>query len=317
MSTKLPFKAAAESALMNATFLGKDCDDTTTGTLGLLNTDNPDSGDTIDNAQRYINEIADASGVAGEGDATSKNYSSNNYISNGDDRKVAIGKLDAGIQAVLDQVNEGAITLKAYADDASYQSDNDDPPYVGLTGIYYNTTTGLIRYYDGVEAEWSNVGSGGVGNREEIGTGDGVTTDFALTLFPTSDESVIVFRNGLAVDPAEYSVSAGVVSFLVAPAAAQLIVAFYLTEGTPVSPPVSGTFNVDYLEVDATALLNKEVTLTGTPAVVTQVIVDVIGGSSQRYGVDYTVSGTTLDWDSLGLDGEVSLGDYLRVQYFS
>lgn len=66
-----------------------------TGIIGLNNTTDPNSGNQIFNTQRYQNEIADADGVASEGDANRKVYSSNNVVANGDNRKVAIGKLDA------------------------------------------------------------------------------------------------------------------------------------------------------------------------------------------------------------------------------
>ena len=43
------------------------------------------------------------------------------------------------------------------------------------------------------------------------------------------------------------------------------------------------------------------------------VMLDVIGGSSQEYSVDYTVSGTTLNWVGLGLSGVLSTGDKLKL----
>lgn len=53
----------------------------------------------------FLNELADASGVNGEGDATRKDYSSNSYVADGDNRKVAIGKLDAALT-----VTDGRVT---------------------------------------------------------------------------------------------------------------------------------------------------------------------------------------------------------------
>jgi len=65
------------------------------GVVGMENTTDPDSGNAITNVQQYQNEIADAAGVVGTDDATRKVYSSNNVVANGDNRKVAVGKLDA------------------------------------------------------------------------------------------------------------------------------------------------------------------------------------------------------------------------------
>jgi hypothetical protein len=67
----------------------------TTGVVALQNTSDPNSGALVTNTQRLVNEVRDTVGVTGEGDATRKNYSSNNKVANGDDHKVAIGKLDA------------------------------------------------------------------------------------------------------------------------------------------------------------------------------------------------------------------------------
>ncbi len=86
----------ANAATFNSSFLSKEVDDETVGVLGLNNTTDVNSGNQIVNSQRLINEIADSDGNAGEGDATAKTYSSTTVVANGDDRKVAIGKLDAG-----------------------------------------------------------------------------------------------------------------------------------------------------------------------------------------------------------------------------
>ena len=270
------------SSVANDTFLDKTIDDGTVGKLALNNAD-PISGAAIPNAQEAIN---------------------NNTNS---------------IQAVLDQVNEGSITLKAYATDSAYETENGAPPYTGLTAIYYNQTTGLIRYYDGINTEWANVGTGGgVATQESIGTGNGVATDFSLTLIPSSDESVLVVRNGLVVDISEYTVNSGVVEFLVAPAAGQSIYAYYLTEGTPVNPPVGGgTFQVDYITLTSAMIANNQLTLANVPADPTKVALDVVQGSSQVYNVDYSVSSNVISWSGLGLQTQVTTGDILRFIYIS
>lgn len=84
----------ATQTTFNNAFGSKTSDNTLSGVQTLANT-LPASGDQIDNAQRYINEIADADGTLGEGDTARKTYSSDNVVADGDSRKVAIGKLDA------------------------------------------------------------------------------------------------------------------------------------------------------------------------------------------------------------------------------
>lgn len=164
----------------------------------------------------------------------------------------------------------------------------------------------------------SGAGSSVVGIHESLGTGNGIITDFNLGFAPITEDSFIVFRNGMLVPRAEYTFANPTVSFLVPPAAGQKINAWNLSTGNPsvvVTP--SGTFTVRYHEITAPEAAAKELTLAATPSVPSNVILDIIGGSSQRYGVDFSVSGNVLTWDSLGLDGVINVGDILRYWFFS
>lgn len=66
---------------------------------------------------------------------------------------------------------------------------------------------------------------------------------------------------------------------------------------------------------DATIIANKSVTLAATPANPASTVLHVQGAPHQEYGIDFTVSGTTLSWNGLGLDGLLESGDKLRVVY--
>jgi len=92
----------ANQTTFNEAFVSRKVDSDTVGRVGLKNV-LPESGAEIQNAQRYINELADVTGVLNEGDATAKQYGSTNFIADGDDRKTAIGKLDVALAA--DAVN--------------------------------------------------------------------------------------------------------------------------------------------------------------------------------------------------------------------
>jgi hypothetical protein len=83
-----------DQTVTNAAFLSRLQDSDTIGKQGFLNTD-VESGADILNIQRAVNETFDAVGMTGEGDATRKNYSTNNILANGDSHKVALGKVDA------------------------------------------------------------------------------------------------------------------------------------------------------------------------------------------------------------------------------
>lgn len=79
----------------------------------------------------------------------------------------------------------------------------------------------------------------------------------------------------------------------------------------------AGTENVEYRTISSGEAAAKALTLSFGPLVPANVTLDTIGGTSQIYSVDYTVSGTTLSWNGLGLDGLLSAGDVLRIQYLS
>jgi len=103
------FKAPLSSATANNTFLDKTIDDTTIGKITMNN----GNSTLIDDPQNYINELADVDGVLSEGDATAKDYSSNNFINDGDNRKVAIGKLDAQVKVNRDDIDSNDTDISA------------------------------------------------------------------------------------------------------------------------------------------------------------------------------------------------------------
>lgn len=72
---------------------------------------------------------------------------------------------------------------------------------------------------------------------------------------------------------------------------------------------------VEYRTITLAEETAEALTLAATPSSATKVMVDVIGGSSGHYGVDYIVTGSTLDWSSLGYSGLLSAGDVLRIHY--
>lgn len=86
------------ATVVNNAFISRTDDSSTSGKITLENVDSA----TIDDIQNATNEVFDAVGMTGEGDATRKDYSSNNFVSNGDSHKVAIGKLDTALDAHLD-----------------------------------------------------------------------------------------------------------------------------------------------------------------------------------------------------------------------
>lgn len=60
---------------------------------------------------------------------------------------------------------------------------------------------------------------------------------------------------------------------------------------------------------------SKSVTLARAPLSPGFVTLEIIGGITQLYGIDYTVNSVTLSWDGLGLDGFLEVGDVLYINY--
>tara|TARA_R110000868_G_C10972548_1_gene770413 strand:- start:8086 stop:9987 length:1902 start_codon:yes stop_codon:yes gene_type:complete len=117
----IPFKSILSSVIANATWLDKTIDDEKKGKLGLFKTANTDP-DAIADVQQYINDVADSDGTIGETDTNRKIYSSAQIISNGDSRKVAIGKLDAQVKINIDVNDNQDVTL---ADHETRIGDNE------------------------------------------------------------------------------------------------------------------------------------------------------------------------------------------------
>jgi len=178
--------------------------------------------------------------------------------------------------------------------------------------------------YDTSQTRWlvistAGTGGGGSGFGETLGTGDGATTSFGpLTYFPTNADSIVVFKNGLETDVSEWSQSGSNILFGTAPSLATRVSVFYLTDGTPAVAPLAGTFKTEYRTLTGGEATAKSLTLALTPATPGEVAVDFIGGGSQYYGDDFTVTGSTLDWTGLGMDSiPLVAGDKLRIMYVS
>jgi len=77
----------------------------------------------------------------------------------------------------------------------------------------------------------------------------------------------------------------------------------------------SGNYNVDKFTLDAGDITAKGVTLTGTPTNLTTTRLVVIGGIEQDYTVDFSVTGTALTWNGLGLESLLVSTDKIVVIY--
>jgi hypothetical protein len=95
----------ANQTTFNNAFLSRTQNSDTVGVVGLNNTSDVNSGSQIVNAQRAVNKLFDSDGTAGEADGNAKNYANNNFIVDGDSRKVAIERLDLQLGLTNDEAN--------------------------------------------------------------------------------------------------------------------------------------------------------------------------------------------------------------------
>ena len=161
---------------------------------------------------------------------------------------------------------------------------------------------------------------GAVGYQEiPSGTVDGVNSSFGpLTFAPSNANSVLVFIDFVAVPiTTGFTISGSTITFQAGwiPQLGQSVYVFYLTAGTPSVPVVSGVYKVEYRTITSGEETAKALTLASLPATASYVSLDVISGGPQFFGTDFTVSGSTLSWAGLALDGVLVTGDKLRITY--
>ena len=164
----------ATASTFNNAFVSKITDSTTTAVITLDNTSDVNSGDTITNTQRYINEIADSDGTVGEGDSSRTTYSSNNIVSNGDSRKVAIGKLDAEFDASTGHAHTGAagegpvISAATLSNFNNYNAAWQTFTQTGSSGTSVTITTEMSGKTAGGGTSAAGVVTSGAYNRCEV-----------------------------------------------------------------------------------------------------------------------------------------------------
>ena len=87
------------------------------------------------------------------------------------------------------------------------------------------------------------------------------------------------------------------------------------TNITITSTGAAGSYFVNEFTLSPTDITNKYVTLSQAPDVPQHTVLNIVGGIVQAYTTDFTVTGTQLNWNSLGLDGVLASGDQLIVQF--
>jgi len=125
----------------NAGFLSRKTDSDTVAVVGLKNTA---TGTDIDNIQDVALDLMDACGTS-EGATTNKDYANNNYIADGDNRKVAIEKLDVQVSTNAGSISTNASGISTNAGDISTNAGNISTNASDITDIEndYGAVSGL------------------------------------------------------------------------------------------------------------------------------------------------------------------------------
>lgn len=203
---------------------------------------------------------------------------------------------------------------------------NDRMKFVDGADIDVDPDSSIELIYDFDQLRWvikSGAGTTKLVGYQELpvaGVVNGSNVNFQITQEPVTEDSIIVFVDGIALENSEWSITGTTITLSVAPAYGQKVYFFYLSKGTPnpAPPAPSGTYQVEYPTLSGGDVAAKQITLSYLPNTPSKVTLDVIGGSAQIYGDDYLVSGSVLTWSGLGLDdGSLIAGDRLRVVYYS
>lgn len=112
---KTEFKQDLSSAAANAVYLLKTENDTITGILSLQN--GGDVSKHITDLQEHLWTIGEIVGFVGESDPNALIYANENYIANGDSRKVAIEKLDAQMLINTNNIASNLVLITQNASD--------------------------------------------------------------------------------------------------------------------------------------------------------------------------------------------------------
>lgn len=74
-------------------------------------------------------------------------------------------------------------------------------------------------------------------------------------------------------------------------------------------------YKVEVRTISSGEALAKQLTLNSPVSSAGETLVFVDGGSAQKYAVDFTVSGSVLNWVGLGLETIIETNDILIIQY--
>ena len=167
-------------------------------------------------------------------------------------------------------------------------------PTAATGQIRWNSTDGAIEVYNG--SAWTAVGTGSSNKVLNTFTGDGSTTTFTLTITPANEDALMVFIDGAYQEAGDYVLTNNSLALDTAPLSGEKVSAHITTASIH----------------DGTSALNQAFTGDGSTTAFTLSQDPKSENNTQVYinGVyqqktDYTVSGTTLTFDTAPTSGDI------------
>jgi hypothetical protein len=174
-------------------------------------------------------------------------------------------------------------------------------PSAATGQIRWNTSDGALEVYNG--SAWTAVGTGSSNKILDTFTGNGSTTAYTLSVTPANEDALIVFIDGVYQEKGDYALSNAVLTLDTAPASGEKLAVHITTASVH----------------DGTSGLNQQFTGDGSTVAFTLSQDPKSENNTQIYinGVyqqktDYTVSGTTLTFDTAP-----ETGDIIEVNMFT
>ena len=174
---------------------------------------------------------------------------------------------------------------------------------VGTTGqrpsaatgqIRFNSTDGALELYNG--SAWTAVGTGSSSKILDTFTGNGSATAYTLSVTPANEDALMVFIDGVYQEKGDYALSNAILTLDTAPASGEKLAVHITTASVH----------------DGTSAVNQQFTGNGSATAYTLSQDPKSENNTQVYinGVyqqktDYTVSGTTLTFDTAPVSGDI------------
>ena len=167
-------------------------------------------------------------------------------------------------------------------------------PSAATAQIRWNTTDGALEVYNG--SAWTAVGTGSSNKVLDTFTGDGSTTTFTLSVTPANEDAIMVFIDGAYQEKSDYVLTNNSLVLDTAPLNNEKIAVHITTasvhDGTSA---VNQQFTGDGSTTDFT--------LSQDPKSENNTHVYINGVYQQK--TDYTVTGTTLTFDTAPTNGDI------------